>query len=324
MRALLVTEFGEPSSLKISQVDEPSPGPNDVKIQVDGVGVGYFDGLLINGQYQIKPPLPFIPGSSLAGTVEATGDQVSNFKPGDKIAAFTFLGGLAEKAVLPQNTVFKLPDQIDPADAANFFISYATAVLGLKTLANTQPEQTVLILGASGSTGTTAIETAKALGAKVIACASTEEKRQHCLRNGADHAIDYTNPDWRKQVKVLAPGGVDVIYDPIGGEWAEPALRCAAPGGRYLVVGFVAGIASVPLNLPLLKRCSIIGVNWGAESMANPAIVAPVINQIIEWTLDGKLKTGDAQIFSLEQAGAAFANLFSRKSHGKIVVKPNL
>ena len=280
MRVLQVTKFGDPSALKVAEVPERDPSSLEIKVRVEGVGIGYFDGLLIKGEYQIKPPLPFVPGSSIAGTVESVGDKVTNLKEGDKVAAFAFLGGLAEKALLASNSVVPLPPEINLQDAANFFMSYATGVLGLKQLGDVKEGESVLVLGASGTTGVTAIEISKALGAKVIACASTEEKRQRCIEAGADHVIDYTAEDWRKQVKALFPQGVDAVYDPIGGKWAEPALRCLAPGGRYLVVGFVAGIASIPLNLPLLKRCLIIGVNWGAESMANPEIVAPIIEQL--------------------------------------------
>ena len=324
MRALQVTEFGDPSGLKISEIALRKAGASDIEIRVEGVGVGYFDGLLIKGEYQIKPPLPFVPGSSVAGTVTAAGDKVTHIRVGDKVSAFAFMGGLAEKMVLPAASAIALPQSIPAQDAANFFISYATGVLGLQHLAGTKPGECVLVLGAAGSTGTTAIEIAKALGAKVIACASTEEKRAHCLAVGADHAVDYTDENWRKAVKSLAPRGIDVVYDPIGGAWAEPALRSMAPGGRYLVVGFVAGIASVPLNLPLLKRCSIAGVNWGAEVMSNPGIVAPVLSQIVEWAQQGKLKTKPDKVVPLEKAADAFAALFDRRSFGKVVVDPNL
>jgi len=324
MRALQVTKFGDPSALIVGDVPEPNPSSNDIKIKVQGVGIGYFDGLLIKGEYQIKPPLPFVPGSSIAGTIESVGEKVTNFKPGDKVVSFSFLGGLAEKLVIPANSAVALPDGISLADASNFFMAYATGVLGIQQLANTKEGESVLVLGASGTTGTAAIEIANALGAKVIACASTEEKRESCLAMGAAHAIDYTADDWRKQLKAIAPTGVDVVYDPIGGRWAETALRSMAPGGRYLVVGFVDGIASIPLNLPLLKRCSVMGVNWGAESMANPAIVPPVIKQIIKWSLEGKLKTEPEKIYSLEDGSTAFSNLFGRTSIGKIVIDPSL
>lgn len=323
MRALQVNEFGDPSRITVSDVPERDPGASEVKIRVGGVGIGYFDGLLVKGEYQIKPPLPFIPGSSIAGEVEAVGDKVKHLKPGDKVAAFALLGGLAEKAVLPGDSLVKLPDSIDLEAAANFFIAYATGVLGLKELANTQPGEKVLILGASGTTGSTAIEIAKAMGAEVIACAATEEKRQKCTELGADHTVDYTQEDWRKQVKAIAPEGVNVVYDPIGGRWAETALRSVAPGGRYLIVGFVDGIANIPFNLPLLKRCSIMGVNWGGEVFANPAIVPPVITQIIEWAMAGKLKTAPDKVYPLDTASDAFAALFNRQSLGKIVINPS-
>ncbi|MDX1693782.1 MAG: NADPH:quinone oxidoreductase family protein [Ketobacteraceae bacterium] len=323
MRALQVNEFADPSKISVSEVPERDPGASEVKIRVGGVGIGYFDGLLVKGEYQIKPPLPFIPGSSIAGEVESVGDKVTNVKPGDKLAAFTLLGGLAEKAVLPADSIVKLPDSIDLEEAANFFIAYATGVLGLKELARTRPGEKVMILGASGTTGSTAIEIAKAMGAEVIACASTEEKRDKCIESGADHAIDYTLEDWRKQVKAIAPDGVDVVYDPIGGRWAETALRSMAAGGRYLIVGFVDGIAQIPFNLPLLKRCAIMGVNWGGEVFANPGIVSPVINQIIEWAVAGKLKTAPDKVYALDEASEAFAALFNRQSVGKIVINPS-
>lgn len=324
MRVLQVTKFGDPSALTVAEAPDPQAGENDVVIKVQGVGIGYFDGLLIKGEYQIKPPLPFVPGSSVAGTVESVGEKVTNVKAGDKVAAFAFLGGLAEKMILPALSVVSLPEELSLHDASNFFMAYATGVLGLQNIANVQEGETVMVLGASGTTGTTAIEIAKAQGATVIACASTEEKRNGCLAMGADHAVDYTDSEWRKAVKAICPMGVDVVYDPIGGRWAEPALRSMAPGGRYLVVGFVDGIASIPLNLPLLKRCSVMGVNWGAESMANPAVVPPIIEQIIEWSLAGKLRTAPEKVYGLAESGVAFANLFERKSQGKIVVDPSL
>ena len=323
MKAILVREFGDPSSLTVSDVDERDPSDHEVKVRVHGVGVGYFDGLLVKGEYQMKPPLPFVPGSSLSGIVESVGAQVTGLAAGDHVAGFNLLGGLAEYACLPSNFVFKIPDAIPLDDAANFFIAYATATYGLKTLGQVSGGDSVLILGASGTTGSTALEVSRALGAKVIACASTEEKRAHCLALGADAAIDYTKPDWRKAAKAAAGGlGVDVVYDPIGGDFAEPALRTLAPGGRYLVVGFVAGIARLPINLPLIKRCSIVGVNWGGEVMGNPTIVKPVIEQLIAWAEDGALHSGPDAVFPLEQTGEAFGALFTRQSTGKIVIHP--
>lgn len=323
MRAILVREFGDPATVTVSDIEDREPNAHEVKVRVHGVGIGYFDGLLVKGEYQMKPPLPFVPGSSLSGVVESVGSSVTGLAPGDHVAAFNLLGGLAEYACLPGNFVFKIPDSIALDDAANFFIAYATAVYGLKSLGRLQQGETVLILGASGTTGSTAIEVSRALGAKVIACASTEEKRAHCLALGADAAIDYTKPDWRKAAKAAAGGaGVNVVYDPIGGDFAEPALRTMAPGGRYLVVGFVAGIARIPMNLPLIKRCAIIGVNWGGEVMGNPAVVKPVIEQLVAWAERGALNAGPDAVHPLEATGDAFAALFARRSTGKIVIRP--
>lgn len=323
MRVLQVTEFGDPSALKVAELPEPTAGKNDILIRVEGVGVGYFDGLLIKGEYQIKPPLPFVPGSSIAGVVEQVGDNVTGLAVGDPVVSFAFLGGLAEKMVIPARSAVPLPTDINLQDASNFFMAYATAVLGLHTLGDVKAGETVMVLGASGTTGTAAIEVAKAKGAVVIACASTDAKREQCVAMGADHTVDYTRDDWRKAVKKIAPMGVDVVYDPIGGRWAEPALRSMAAGGRYLIVGFVDGIASIPLNLPLLKRCAVMGVNWGAESMANPAIVPEIIRHIIQWTQEGKLKTRPEKVYTLSEGGEAFAKLFDRTSMGKIVINPN-
>lgn len=322
MKAIQVREFGDPSAVTVSEVDDRDPSGHEVKIRVHGVGIGYFDGLLVKGEYQMKPPLPFTPGSSVSGVVESVGANISHLSPGDHVAGFSLLGGLAEFMCVPGNFVFKIPGSIPLDNAANFFIAYATAVYGLKTLGSVQEGETVLILGAAGTTGSTAIEVSKALGAKVIACASTEEKREHCLKLGADAAIDYTQPNWRKAAKAAAGGaGVNAVYDPIGGDFAEPALRTLAPGGRHLVVGFVAGISSIPINLPLIKRCAVIGVNWGGEVMGNPSVVKPVIDQLVAWSESGALTAAPDVVYPLERTGEAFAALFGRSSTGKIVIR---
>lgn len=324
MRAIQIHEFGDPSAMEVHQLDAPgAPGKGQVRIDVAGIGVGYFDGLLIRGDYQIRPELPFIPGSSLAGTVESVGAGVEHLKPGMPVAAFALHGGMAEQVVLPASSCAPLPSGVDLQAAANFFISWATSLYGLREIGAVQPGETVLVLGASGSTGTTAIECTKALGARVIAAASTEAKREHCRAHGAEVTVDYTADDWRDQVKAATDGrGVDAVYDPVGGALAEPALRLLAPGGRYLVVGFVTGIASIPLNLPLLKRCAIHGVNWGGTVMADPSVVPPVIRTLVEWTMAGKIDPAPAKVYPLARAGEAFGALFSRRSVGGIVIVP--
>lgn len=322
MRALQVEAFGDPKSLKVSEIPERAPGRGEVQIRMAGVGIGYFDGLLVKGEYQIKPPLPFVPGSAIAGVVAAVGEGVTHLKVGDHVAGFTLLGGMCELVTLNAQSCFVLPASIPLVDAANFFIAYATGLYGLRECGRLQAGETVLVLGASGTTGITAIEVAKAMGAKVIACASTEEKRARCLAAGADLAVDYTAADWRNQVKAAAGRGVNVVYDPVGGDMSEAALRLMAPGGRHLIVGFVTGIAKIPSNLPLLKRCSVIGVNWGGETLENPAVIPPVIKTLIEWTLAGKLQTKPDHIYPMAEAGAAFASIFNRSSSGKIVITP--
>jgi NADPH2:quinone reductase len=324
MRAIQIHEFGDPARIRVEQIDAPAPpAAGEVRLDVRGIGVGYFDGLLIRGDYQIRPDLPFVPGSSLAGVIESVGEGVNHVKPGDTVAAFALHGGMAEQVTLPATSCAPLPEGIDAPAAANFFISWATSLYGLREIGRLAEGETALILGASGSTGTTAIECAKALGARVIACASSEDKRQHCLEHGADLAVDYTADDWRDEVKAATDKrGVDVVYDPVGGELSEAALRLMAAGGRFLVVGFVAGIASIPMNLPLLKRCSIHGVNWGGTVMADPSVVPPVIRTLAEWSLSGVIDPRPTRTFPLEDAGQAFEALFARRSTGSLVVTP--
>ncbi|NBB92795.1 MAG: zinc-binding dehydrogenase [Gammaproteobacteria bacterium] len=324
MRAILISEFGDPSGIRVREIDAPAaPESNEVRLDVGGIGVGFFDGLLIRGDYQIRPDLPFVPGSSLAGVVESVGEGVTHLKPGDLVAAFALHGGMAEQVVVPASSCAPMPPGIEPVKAANFFISWATSLYGLREIGQVTEGETVLVLGASGSTGTTAIECAKALGARVIACASSEDKRRHCLDHGADKVVDYTVEGWRDEIKAATDKrGVDVVYDPVGGETSEAALRLMAPGGRFLVVGFVAGIARMPMNLPLLKRCSIHGVNWGGTVMADPSVVPPVIRTLAEWTLSGRIDPTPTSIHPLEEAGKAFEALFGRASTGSVVVQP--
>lgn len=322
MRALQVEAFGDPKSLRVAEVEERAPGRGEVKLRMAGVGIGYFDGLLVKGEYQIKPPLPFIPGSSIAGVVEEVGEGVSHLVVGDHVAAFALLGGLAEKITLSAQSCYPIPKTLSLQEAANFFIAYATGLYGLRECGRLQAGETVLVLGGAGTTGSTAIEIAKAMGARVFACASTEAKRQLCMAVGADRVFDSSTDEWRKQVKAEAGRGINVVYDPLGGDFTEAGLRLLAPGGRHLIVGFVAGIAKIPSNLPLLKRCSITGVNWGGETIENPAVVPPVIAQLVEWALAGKLKAQPEHVFSLEKTGEAFAGLFERRSMGKIVIVP--
>lgn len=322
MRALFVEAYAAPEALKVTEIPAREPGPGEVQLRVAGVGIGYFDALLVQGEYQIKPPLPFIPGNSISAVVEKVGDGVDGLKAGDPVAAFAMFGGMAELVTLDASACVKLPAAVPLLDAASFFVTYATGVFGLRECGRLQPGETVLVLGASGATGTAAIEVAKAMGARVIACASTAEKRERCLAAGADVAVDYTQPDWRTAVKAASGRGVNVVFDPVGGDMTEAAFRLLAPGGRHLVVGFVQGIPKLPGNLPLLKRASLVGVNWGGETMENPSVIAPVIRALVEWTVAGKLKTAPDAVYPMERTAEAFASLFGRRSTGKVVVTP--
>lgn len=322
MRALLVEAYADPSALKVTEIPARAPGRGEVQVRVAGVGIGYFDALLVRGEYQIKPPLPFIPGNSISGVVAEVGEGVDALQVGDHVAAFAMFGGMAEFVTLDASACAKLPPGVPLADAASFFVTYATGVFGLRECGRLQPGESVLVLGASGATGTAAIEVAKAMGARVIACASTADKRERCLAAGADVAVDYTQPDWRNAVKAASGRGVNVVFDPVGGDMTEAAFRLLAPGGRHLVVGFVQGIPKLPGNLPLLKRASLIGVNWGGETMENPSVIAPVIRALVEWTVAGKLKTAPDTVLPMERTAEAFASLLDRRSTGKIVVTP--
>jgi NADPH2:quinone reductase len=322
MRALHVEAFGDPAALRVSDVPARDPGRGEVQVRVAGVGIGYFDGLLVKGEYQIKPPLPFIPGNSISGVVEKAGEGVSGLRPGDPVAAFAMFGGMAELVTLDASACQLLPLEVPLLDAASFFVTYATGVFGLRECGHLQPGEVVLVLGASGATGTAAVEVAKAMGARVIACASTAEKRTRCLASGADVVVDYTAEDWRNQVKAASGRGVNVVFDPVGGAMTEAAFRLLAPGGRHLIVGFVQGIAKLPGNLPLLKRASLVGVNWGGETMENPAVIAPVIRALVDWTVAGRLNTAPDHVYPMERTGEAFAALFERRSTGRVVVTP--
>ncbi len=322
MRALLVESFGDPESLQVRELEAPSAGAGELVVRMAGVGVGYFDGLMAKGEYQIRPPLPFVPGTSLAGIVEQVGSGVSGFAVGDAVAGFTLVGALAEKVRLPATACFRLPSEVPLETAANFLVSYATAVYGLREIGRLAPGETLMVYGASGSTGSTAIEVGKALGARVFACASTEEKRAACLALGADEAIDPDAPDARERVKAFARRGIDLVFDPVGGPRSEQGVRSLAPGGRLLVVGFVAGIAKVPTNLLLLKRCSMAGVNWGGALMDDPGVVAPVMETLVQLTLAGKLRAKPDRVLPLARAGEAFGELFARRSVGTVVITP--
>ena len=272
MRAIICEEFASPDTLKVSEIPQPEPAAHQVLVRVESTGLGYVDALTVAGRYQIKPKLPFKPGNELSGTIEQTGDEVRHLRVGQRVLASSS-GGLAEYAVIDESRCTPIPESLTHDAAAGFLVNYCTAYHGFSYCGKLQEKETVLILGASGGVGIAAIDVAKAMGARVIAAASTDAKREACVQAGADQVLDYTRDNWRDDLRQILDGSpLDLVYDPVGGPFAEPALRSIGPDGRYLVVGFAAGdIPRFPINLMLLKRCSVVGVNWGGHIAENPS-----------------------------------------------------
>lgn len=324
MKAVLCKYHGLPETLVVEEVADLVPGPKQIVISVKACGVNFPDTLIIQNLYQFKPALPFSPGGELAGVVKAVGEGIRHVQVGQPVLAFTGWGGFAEEVLADSKQVIPLPPGVDFTVAAAFMMTYGTSFHALKDRAHIQPGETLLVLGAAGGVGLAAIELGKKMGARVIAAASTAEKLAVCREHGADDLINYESEDLRERVKALTDGkGADVIYDPVGGKYAEPALRSIAWKGRYLVVGFAAGdIPKIPLNLALLKGCAIMGVFWGdfaaRESQANMANGM----QLFQWLLQGELKPHVSQTYPLEKAGEALRALMERKVAGKLVLIP--
>lgn len=323
MKAIRCHAYGAPSSLTLEELPAPEPRPGEVVIETEAAGLGYVDALLVAGRYQVKTPLPFVPGSEVAGRVVVLGEGVPEKLMGTRVMALSPRGALAEKIVLPAMGYIPVPANMSAEAAAGFIVSYCTALYGFDTCGHLREGETVLVLGAAGGVGMAAIDVAKAMGAKVIAAASTEEKRQAALAAGADAALDYSDPEWRKALEPLTGRrDVDVVYDPVGGDFSEAAFRSLAPGGRHLVVGFAAGdIPRIPLNLPLLKRASIVGVDWGGEIRANPAANIPLMQKLTEWVSAGKIHPEPAASFTLAEAPLVLQRLLDRESVGKPVIR---
>jgi NADPH:quinone reductase len=322
MKALLCRQFGPPDRLAIGVVADPVAGPGEAVIAVRAASVNFPDVLIIDNKYQVKPPLPFSPGSELAGIVRDVGHDVTTLKVGDRVMAFTLYGAFAEAVKVDAAAVFPIPDGMDFVTAAALLMTYGTMDHALRDRGAVRPGETVLVLGAAGGIGIAAIEIAKALGARVIACASTEEKLAACRAHGADATINYAAEDLRERIKVLTEGrGVDVIADPVGGPYTEPALRSIAWRGRLLVVGFAAGeIPKIALNLTLLKGCAIVGVFWGGFLQRERAAFADSIAQLGKWYAEGKLKPHVSATFPLDRAVDALQLMASRKVIGKVVI----
>jgi NADPH2:quinone reductase len=292
-------------------------------VAVKACGINFPDTLIIQGLYQFKPELPFTPGSDIAGIVKEVGAEVKHLKVGDEVFGFVQNGGFAEEVVVPANTCFLKSKKMDFPIAASFMVAFGTSYHALKDRAKLAKGETLLVLGASGGVGLAAVELGKLMGASVIAAASTEEKLQLCREYGADHTINYSTEDLKSTIKKLTDNkGVDVIYDPVGGEYSEMAFRGIAWGGRFLVVGFASGsIPKMPLNLPLLKTASIVGIFWGDFAMKNPKQNMENTRILIKWVEEGKLRPHIHKIYKLEDTSRALEEMADRKVKGKLVVQ---
>ena len=324
MRAAILREYGPPENLVVEEVPDPTPKPNQLVVDVHACGVNFPDVLMVQDLYQFKPALPFVPGGEISGTVAALGSAVTDWAVGDLVAAGTGTGGFAEKVVVDASKAYRIPAGVDLTAAAGFLTTYGTSYHALKDRANLQPGETLLVLGAAGGVGLSAVELGASMGAKVIAAASSEEKLATCRQYGAAQTVNYAEEDLKAWLKEHTGGkGVDVVYDPVGGDLSEPALRSTAWKGRFLVIGFAAGdIPKVPLNLPLLKGCSIIGVFYGEHGTRSPHEQRALVDELIEMLASGRIRPQVTAQFPLDDAPGALRELMDRRVIGKAVVTP--
>jgi NADPH:quinone reductase len=324
VKALLCTQLGSIDALAVHDLPSPRPGPQDVVVDVKASALNYPDALMVKGLYQVKPPLPFAPGAELAGVVKEVGEGVTVLRAGDRVVGFPGYGGFAEEVVMPADRLTRLPDALPFDLGAAFGLAYCTSLHALQECARLAAGESVLVLGAAGGVGLAAIEIAKVMGARVIAAASTDEKLAACRQAGADELINYATQDLRARLKEIAgERGVDVVYDPVGGPYSEPALRATAWGGRFLVVGFAAGeIPKIPLNLALLRERRIVGVYWGDWTRHDPAGQARNFEQLVQWIAAGRIRPLISDRVGLADAVGALQRMTRREVVGKIVVLP--
>ncbi|APV49019.1 NADPH:quinone oxidoreductase [Betaproteobacteria bacterium GR16-43] len=324
MKAVICSKLEGPAALAVGELPDPKPGPGQVVVEVRAASLNFPDALMVRGMYQVKPPLPFSPGAELAGIVRAVGEGVERPRVGDSVIGLSGHGACAQLCVVDAARTMPLPEGIGFDDAAAFALTYGTALHALREVANLQPGETLAVLGASGGTGIAAIECGKAMGARVIACASSEEKLALCRKHGADETIDYLKEDLRARLDAIAgKKGVDVVFDAVGGPHSEPALRATGWRGRFLVIGFAAGeIPKLPLNLALLKERQILGVYWGDWTRKDPAGHARNMKDLVAWMLAGKVRPAITERVGLEGVADAIARMSDRKVLGKVVVNP--
>ena len=321
MRALVCETLGPVNSHRVQEIPDPVPGKRQVAVRVHACGVNFADTLIVQGKYQERPELPFVPGSEVAGEVIALGEGVKGIALGQRVMALTSVGGFAEIALAAADTLIPLPDGIDFTDAAAFTVAYGTSHVALETRAQLKAGETLIINGASGGVGLTALEIGKMMGATVIGLASTEEKRALVAERSADHVFDVADPDLRDKVKAL--GGADVGYDVVGGDAFNTMLRCMKFEGRLLTVGFASGeIPQVPANLLLVKNISVVGVYWGSYARNNPSVLMKSLVQLTQWLKEGQLRPHVSAVYSLDEATKGLEALANRQSVGKVVIKP--
>jgi len=329
MKALLSKSVGGPETLVLEEVESPKAKPGSAVVSIKAIGVNYPDVLIIEDKYQFKPARPFAPGGEIAGVVKEVGEGVTHVKPGDRVLGNTGWGGMAEELALEAGRLIPIPDAMPFDEAAAFIMTYGTSYHALKDRGHIEPGDTLLVLGAAGGVGLAAVELGKAMGARVIAAASSQEKVDLAISRGAESGVVYpTGPFDRDGQKALAdlfkgacgPNGADLVYDGVGGDYAEAALRSMAWEGRFLVVGFPAGIPRIPLNLALLKGCDIVGVFWGAAVSRDPAAHQQNVKELLDLYAAGKIKPHVSEHYPLARAGEAISHLASRKALGKVVV----
>jgi NADPH2:quinone reductase len=324
MKAIVCNAWGPPDTLVIEELLDAVPGPGQIAIEIRAAGVNFPDVLIIENKYQFKPALPFTPGSELAGIVLAVGDGVTRYKAGDQVIAFSAQGAFAQQIVVPESAAIPMPAGMDFDIAAAITLTYGTSHHAVIDRAQLKAGETMLVLGAAGGVGLAAIEIGKALGARVIAAASSDEKLAVCREHGADATINYSTEDLRSAIKAATDGkGPDVIYDPVGGIYAEPAFRSIGWRGRYLVVGFANGnIPALPLNLMLLKGASLVGVFWGEFAKREPKANQAAMQQLIGWLADGTIKPRISGRYALADTAQALNDMAARKVMGKVVIQP--
>ena len=324
MKAIVCTHFGTPEELEFVDIPEPQPGPGEVVVRIKAAALNFFDLLIIAGKYQNKPPFPFSPASEFAGVVENVGTGVTVFKPGDRVMGSTGWGAAREAIATAGDRLVKLPDDLDFERASGLTVTYATTLYGLRERGELKAGETLVVLGASGGVGLAAIELGKIIGARVIACASSDEKLAFARSHGADETVNYATDNLRDALKRLGGArGIDVVYDPVGGDYAEPALRSLGWEGRYLVIGFAAGeIPKIPLNLVLLKSCDIRGVLWGGWTLRDPQGQCALMQEIVRWCAEGKLSAHVHAVYPLADTANALKAIADRKVMGKIVLQP--